>query len=511
MPRTAKDRPTLPFVPLEMSVAPVRRGTTRTRATKTAPARDRPFWEVLGRVDGMRFGSRFSRAGEAEGFAEHLRRGRALGWAFDAKARRFIDPDVGLGAATLDTSPEEAEPAATVFTWTERYWQRKWSTLEPKPRGELARYLNRARRFFVDTPPTGSTATAVDAYLRSASLVVRNDPLTDPERIGKSWVAEHSVPLASVGHAELERLMAHYARNHRDPDRLVSPTSQKRMAADLKQCWARAATEGLLAANPWDKVDLRTRSSRSGRPGSKASMAADAELVLSPEQIWQIADACVTEGTWGEAARCYVLVMGFCGLRPNEAVGLVVGDLDLDTEGRSWITVRRSRRRVPDRYLDVEEDPEWGPLKGRDLADSRRVPVPAAVAAAIQTHVDRFCVGAAADSLVFHRNGKAFELSQFGDLVWAPARRKLFPPLAGVPGDSPLQPKLSRLRRHDLRHSACSMWLRARADVSVCQKWSGHKRLSVFLDVYQGLIPGREEEGFALVEASLVNEHHGPV
>jgi integrase len=73
----------------------------------------------------------------------------------------------------------------------------------------------------------------------------------------------------------------------------------------------------------------------------------------------------------------------------------------------------------------------------------------------------------------------------------------------GLDPSSPLQPKLTRLRRHDLRHSACSLWLRAGVDVTVCQRWSGHKRLSVFLDIYQGLIPGREESGVALLEEAL--------
>jgi len=57
--------------------------------------------------------------------------------------------------------------------------------------------------------------------------------------------------------------------------------------------------------------------------------AADADLVLSPEQIFALAQACVDHGTWGEMPRGLVLVMGFCGLRPSEAVGLVVGDLNL--------------------------------------------------------------------------------------------------------------------------------------------------------------------------------------
>ena len=72
---------------------------------------------------------------------------------------------------------------------------------------------------------------------------------------------------------------------------------------------------------------------------------------------------------------------------------------------------------------------------------------------------------------------------------------KMFPPRNGLAPDDPRQPKLSRLRRRDLRHAACSWWLREGVDAVVCQRWSGHKTLSVFLDIYQGVAPGREDEG----------------
>lgn len=80
------------------------------------------------------------------------------------------------------------------------------------------------------------------------------------------------------------------------------------------------------------------------------------------------------------------------------------------------------------------------------------------------------------------------------------------PPSSATPSlapDGPRQPKLSRLRHHDLRHAACSWWLREGVDTTVCQRWSGHKTLSVFLDIYQGVAPGREDEGVGRLVGSL--------
>jgi integrase len=96
---------------------------------------------------------------------------------------------------------------------------------------------------------------------------------------------------------------------------------------------------------------------------------------------------------------------------------------------------------------------------------------------------------------VFHRNGKPFDPDMFNRNVWHKGRAALWPLRDDLDADDPRQPKLSRLRRHDLRHAARSWWLREGVDAVVCQRWSGHKTLSVFLDIYQGVAPGREDEG----------------
>lgn len=487
-----------PWVPATLVVRRPRRGETTDRRNGAR----RPYWLVRWFVDGKEIRRRFERAGDANAFCTHLEDGYRAGWMYDPGARGFFDPDARRPSPPPST---DADPSAdTVFTWTGMYWAEKWETLEPSSRSELSRYLGRARRFFVDVPPSGDEAMAVDEFLRKSGLAVRDRPMTDAARVGLAWLTEHSLPLAAVGRAQVEAFLTAYRTNQRYPDRQVSPTSERRMVADLKQCWARAVESELLDSNPWEKVRLRTRTAGGARSKSgKDALAADADLVLAPPQVFELADACVDRGKWGGSVASFVLVMGLCGLRPSEATGLIVGDLGVEGDGPGWLTVRRSRRQIPDRYLEDDEDPDWGPLKGRDLADTRRVPVPSEVAARLRVHLAEHCGGARAHDLVFHRNGRPFDLAVFGDDVWIPARRALFPPIPGLPASSPLQSKLSRLRRHDLRHSACSLWLRSGVDVTVCQRWSGHKRLSVFLDIYQGLIPGREEEGVRLLEAAL--------
>jgi integrase len=500
------DWPTEPFVPASCSIRPASRNSAQTRKRVGVATKAHACWDVRWTVDGRRLFRRFDRAGDAEGFTAELRRGHAMHWQFDPGAKRFIDPAVNRRASD---EPEEDEPtdsledAETVFSWTQRYWDRKWPVIEPKGRSELARYLNRARLHLVADQPTGEMADAVKVYLRSSSLNVAEPETSDASRIGETWLAEHSLPMSGVGRKELTALVKAYAVNQRHVGRRVAPATVRRMVADLRQCWTRAVLDEVIEMNPWNRVDLDSWTKTRGSRASTPSLAADAEVVLSPRQVWQLADACVDEGSWGDAVRAFVLVMGFCGLRPSEACGLVVDDLELPGEGHGWVTIRRSRRQVSDRYLDTDDDPDWGPLKGRHLTETRRVPIPTDMVPAMRAHVDQYAAEADRHALVFQRAGRPFDLANFQRDVWQPARASLFPPAEGLAPDSPLQPKLSRLRRHDLRHSACSMWLRANVDVAVCQRWSGHKQLSVFLDVYQGLIPGREEEGVRRLEATL--------
>ena len=500
MPRVSPYRPDTAWVPASISLRRPVRTTSTTRATSQRPARERPCWDLRWTVDGKRYFRRFDRASDAEAFAADLQRGHLRRWLFDPVGRRFVDP-AGVEDAA---SPARAVASESVFSWTQRYWDRKWPDLEPRGRSELARYLNRARRWLVDMEPNSQVGPAVETYLATVSLSARPSAAGDAAMEGQRWLAEHSLPMGAVGRAELEGLVERYSTHARDADRRVSAASIRRMVADLRPCWDRAVIEEVIPSNPWRQVDLRLRGRAGGRRAS-TPVAADADAVLSIEQVFALAAACGTKGSWGTSVEAFVLAMGVCGLRPSEAAGLVIGDLELPDAGAGWLTVRRSRRRVPERFLDTDEDPEWGPLKGRELTDTRRVPVPAAVVDKFRTHL-RAQAATAPTDLVFQRNGRPFDLRAFGADVWNPGRAALFPLDPSIPDDSPLQPKLARLRRHDLRHSACSAWLRAGVDVTVCQRWSGHKRLSVFLDVYQGVMPGREDDGVGALEALFCRE-----
>lgn len=486
-------KPTEPWVPKKLVINPVGKSKATRRQGRTVRC-----WDVRGTVDGWPYFRRFTQpdgtAERARAWAAKLVEDYNRGWAYDPQTRQFLTPAVASDAG--DSRP-------TVLDCAMSFLDRKWDTAwEPRSRQAAARALKRACTHLLRAGaiecPDRSVADYLDVALRPAQS--HPDPLPDELVPGALWLSRWSQPIEDVTWEELEALVTRFRTNQRNAGKRVSPATERRFVADLKQFWADASARHRFA-NPWPAVETMDRSS--GRRSARGAQAIDRDLVLSAAQVSELAEACVTHGKWGAEVRCFVLVMGLCGLRPGEAVGLTIDGLDLPADGAGWLTTSRSRRRISQRWLEPNEDGDWGPLKDRDLADSRRAPIPTWLVPLLRSHLEEFRPEAGARNLVFARSGKPIELAVFDREVWRPARAALFPADPLLQDDDPRQPKLSRLRRHDLRHAACSLWLNAGVDVKVCQKWSGHKRLSVFLDIYQGILPGRESEGVTLVEQTL--------
>lgn len=161
--------------------------------------------------------------------------------------------------------------------------------------------------------------------------------------------------------------------------------------------------------NPWLTIEPRRKvKGKSSLATGRGALVVDADMVIGIPEAFALAEACVEHGSWGGVVECFVLVMATCGLRPGEAAGLLWEDLDLPADGVArWVTVRRTHRAVAGRWLDPGEDPDWGPLNDRDIADTRRAPVHPSLAEKLLRHRELY--GESPDGLVFHRDGKPFD------------------------------------------------------------------------------------------------------
>ena len=484
-------RPNEPWVPKTFSVWVTKKKTSQwveDRTTGTRRRRPLDCWDVGGRADGIQWLKRFAKAGLAQAWREQLKRDFAAGLPFDLEARRFIEPEAPAGPKV-----------PTVFELTELYY-RAHPEWEPKTKVLAAMAFGRARRWLLagGAEPQGLDLDAVDDFVANGSFLPDHlaHELTDRQASGEKWLKEHSTPADSLSTRQIEEFVRRFEVNQRDPTKRVSAATTIRFLQPLKACWTWAVSRDDMPIdrNPW----MTTRPRRKGNgknslAAGRGALAVDADMLIGIPEAFALAEACVEHGSWGRVAECFVLVMAMCGLRPGEAAGLLWEDLDLPPDGGAgWVTVRRTHRPVPARWLDQGEDPDWGPLKDRNLAYSRKAPVHPALVEKLHRHHALF--GPGPDGLIFHRNGKAFDPDMFNKSVWRPGRAALWPLRTDIPAHDPRQPRLAKLRRHDLRHAACSWWLREGVDPVVCQRWSGHKTLSVFLDIYQGVAPGREGE-----------------
>lgn len=201
----------------------------------------------------------------------------------------------------------------------------------------------------------------------------------------------------------------------------------------LKQILDEAVRQRLLPVNPAVGVKLPQKDEAEKR-------------YLTHEQVDALASACEHYST-------LVYVLGYCGIRFGEAVGLKVSDVDLS---RGRLTVRRSVTYVTGSGL-VEGKPKNG--------KSREVPLLPFVIDLLRVAV----AGRRKTDLVFA--GKSGQWLTSGEFRWAfdPAAKR-----AGVEGLVP----------HELRHTAASLAIQSGANIKLVQRMLGHKTATLTLDRY---------------------------
>jgi integrase len=475
------ERPTEPWRPTTFKVFPVGRSKSTQRAGKTVRC-----WDVRGRVDSWDFARRFT---APQGSAEAAKRyAQTLGRDFentdklwDPKLRRFVDRP----------RPE----VVTVFSFSEEFWARKVGAWEPGTKRWSARALCQARRYLLADGyrPTAEEDADMVHYMRRFAFV---DEANRDERAsrGRELLRLHSIPIDQVKARRLEEMLVQ-ARRRVDGIGDVEPVTEARFIGVLRDMWRNAVALEVVPSDPWPAVERRVKSKSAGKVKRLKGgvKPVKKELVLSPAGVLELA-AKVSATTRGAGVyEAFVATMGLCGTRPGETMAVQMKGLEL-TETGGWLTVGRSSRKVPARFLDEHDDPEYGPLKGLDTGERRTVPVPSILVPILRHHIATYRADAAPDDLLFVSSwGRKIDPSRFSQDYWRPAVDELFPE------DSPLR----QLRRHDLRHAACSAWLHANVPLKLACTWSGHAQLSVFLDVYQGIMPGGEAGGVEALERYL--------
>jgi integrase len=150
------------------------------------------------------------------------------------------------------------------------------------------------------------------------------------------------------------------------------------------------------------------------------------------------------------------------GMRIGELIGLRAGDVD----------VLRREVRIVRTVTEVGGYLHEGPPKTR--AGRRSVPIPSWLAEELGAHL----VGMLPDDLVWEapRGDGPIRLASWRARYWAPATA------AAELGD--LRPRI-----HDMRHTACSLWIATGANARQVATWAGHSSVVTVFDRYGHLFP----------------------
>jgi len=157
----------------------------------------------------------------------------------------------------------------------------------------------------------------------------------------------------------------------------------------------------------------------------------------------------------------FVYLAGFCGLRISEILGMHPSAVDFD---RHRIHVWRTKEQATASIVDMTKS-------GKD----RYVTMTQPVEDAMRQHLAEY----PHPDLVFHRNGRSFDASNFHKTVWKPTRDSV-----GLPN----------VTVHTLRHSAASIMIANGWSAKRVQRELGHHSAAFTLDRYGHEFDLREED-----------------
>ncbi|HEX9356055.1 MAG TPA: tyrosine-type recombinase/integrase [Streptosporangiaceae bacterium] len=285
-----------------------------------------------------------------------------------------------------------------------------------------------------------------------------------------SWVAAASQPLAALEDpATLRTVLGACARTC--AGKPAAATTQRRKRAVFYNALGYAVEQGLLGANPVDRIQWKA---------PEVAETVDRRVVASPAQAQALLAAVRAQGPRGAHLEAFFGCLYYAAMRPSEAVSLRETDCHLPARGWGRIDLAASEPRAGRGWTDDGAAREARGLKHRAEHEMRSVPIPPELVALLRAHLQRY--GTGPDGRLFRtaRDG-AIQESAYG-AIWQAARTAAF---TAAQQSSPLA-----RRAYDLRHAAVSLWLNAGVPATEVARRAGHS-VAVLLKVYAHCIDGQ--------------------
>ena len=415
---------------------------------------------VKWRVDGRDRTRSFKTKAEAERFRTSLLAAVQQGERFDSAA--------GVPASWV-------QDADAPTWWT---WSRDWLTLK------WPQWSGHSRR------------SSVESLTALTPLLVRRGAPAPPDELAgwlrqtgfqpnaaisgrcAEWLSKWSIRLNDIDPGLLERVL--HATTTKSDGTTMAPDVVRRRRNTLGAVLRAAVRRELLNANPLERVEWRAPA---------RTLAVDVSTVPSPDDVRAAVDHVAALSTEGARYAALFAAVGIGGMRPSEAIGLRVSDLDLPDRGWGMATLRGALTSPGMRYTAGRTVVEAKGLKQRAAGAVRDVPLAPALVIDLRRHLDKF---PPVDGRVLsNAAGRPMTTTGYGP-VWVRARRSLWPaphPLASA-------------TVYDLRHAAATLMLRANVPPAEVARRLGHS-VDVLMRVYAGVFDDERQRSNQLIDRAL--------
>jgi len=370
-------------------------------------------------------------------------------------------PRRGHGEGSIYQLPNGKFRGVVNLGWVNGKRQRKYITRATRPEvaKELRKLTELAETGRLSTRRVPTLAQWMDTYFAEvAAAKVRPSTLHRYQE----EVEHHIAPL--LGRHRLDRLTPlHLTAFYRDRLEVLSPSSVRRLHANLRRALNVAVRWQLIPVNPVNPPSL-THTEVNPYTVAEARAFLKAIKGLRLEARWLIA---VT-----------------LGLRQGEVLGLRWEDVGLDA---GTLRVR----------AQLQRDPTSGELlrvETKTARSRRTLPIPASVLTALRQHKER-------------QDRERLDADSWADPGWVFATRLGTPvhPRNDYRSFREIirQAELRQVRLHDLRHTAASVLLAQGVPARVVMEILGHSQISVTLNTYAHVAPEIAREAAERVEGAL--------
>ena len=415
---------------------------------------------VKWRVDGRDRTRSFKTKAEAERLRTSLLTAVQQGERFDQ-------------AAGIPVSWVQHASGPTWWTWSREWLTLKWPQWSGHSRRSSVESLSVLTPLLVrrgaPAPPEG-----IRAWLRTTGL----QPGAAITGTCADWLARWSVRLHDIDPSLLERVL--HASTTKADGSTMAPDVVRRRRNTLGAVLRAAVRRELVAANPLERVEWRAPA---------RTLAVDVSTVPSPDDVRAVIDHVAALSTDGARYAALFAAVGIAGMRPSEAIGLRVSDLDLPTRGWGMATLRGAVTSPGTLYTAGRTVVEAKSLKQRAVGAVRDVPLAPALVTDLRRHLEKF---PPVDGRVFSSGGNRAMTSTGYGPVWVRARSRLWPaphPLASA-------------TVYDLRHAAATLMLRANVPPAEVARRLGHS-VDVLMRVYAGVFDDERDRSNQLIDRAL--------